>query len=190
MSFLKLSSFETKLREQLNVEISGRGENIEVPYFFHWAEEFNEIKEKFKNMVEWEDFLFGLINPRLNQSIQFLNQNLQGEYAQTWNNAFPEYRQILENVLALDAILHEVGQLDLPSWPRVGSERRASSVLAVSAREVELIFLLCGLSCGAITMAGAALVWVVWALAALVARFATSPAWPVRRVHSSLGTIP
>ena len=69
-----------------------------MAYFFRWAEEFNEIKEKFKNIVEWEDFLFGLINPRLNQSIQFLNQNLQDEHAQIWNQAFPEYRKIIESV--------------------------------------------------------------------------------------------
>ena len=44
---LTLSNFEKKLRETFNVEISGRGETIEVAFFFHWAEELNEIKEKF-----------------------------------------------------------------------------------------------------------------------------------------------
>ena len=116
-NLLKLSAFEKHLREILNVEISGRGETIEVAYFFRWTEEFNEMKEKFKNMVEWEDFLYGLINPRLNQSMQFLNQNLQGEYAQTWSQAFPEYRQILENVcqdmriLALQRSHEEVSRM-------------------------------------------------------------------------------
>ena len=97
-NLLKLSAYEKHLRETFNIEISGRGETIDVAFFFHWTEEFNEMKEKFKNMVEWEDFLFSLINPRLNQSIQFLNQNLQGEHAQKWNQMFPEYRQLLENV--------------------------------------------------------------------------------------------
>jgi len=97
-SILKLTDLEKSLRERLNVEISGRGETIDVSNFFHWADEFNQMKNRFRNLVEWEDFLFGLINPRLNQTTGFLNQNLQGEYAQIWQEAFPSYRQAIENV--------------------------------------------------------------------------------------------
>ena len=97
-SILKLTALEKHLRQELNVKIDARGEAIEVPYFFHWADEFNEIKHKFRNLVEWEDFLLGLINPRLNQSTGFLNQHLQNEHARIWQEAFPSYRQAIENV--------------------------------------------------------------------------------------------
>jgi hypothetical protein len=97
-NILKLTSLEKRLRQELNVEISARGETIEVAYFFHWADEFNEIKHKFRNLVEWEDLLLGLINPRLNQSTSFLNQNLQEEHAKIWQEIFPDYRQAIENV--------------------------------------------------------------------------------------------
>ncbi len=138
-NLLKLTAYEKKLREHLNVEISGRGETIEVGYFFRWAEEFNEMKEKFKNMVEWEDFLFGLINPRLNQSMQFLNQNLQGEYAETWKQAFPEYRQILENVcqdmriLALQRSHQEVSMMKNAMKEHVATENALSDTALTTA---------------------------------------------------------
>ena len=97
-NILKLTALEKRLRQELNVEIDTRGETIEVAYFFHWADEFNEIKHKFRNLVEWEDFLLGLINPRLNQSTNFLSHHLKDEHAKIWQKIFPDYRQAIENV--------------------------------------------------------------------------------------------
>lgn len=97
-NMLALDALEQSLRERLALEIPIRGETVSVPFFFNWADEFKDMVTRFRNVVEWEDLLYGLVNPRLNQSVAFLQQHLKGDHASYWQEAFPRYRDALEKV--------------------------------------------------------------------------------------------